>query len=772
MSSIDVEELEVRVRRRLALVDARRADSIPGDARARSEDARSGKGTASRERRLPSDGGVVAQKAASDVATIASACEGIAIFDSLRAEDRDALFRAMYRLEYAAGEAVVRQGEEGFNFYVVVAGSAAVTVHRDGDERHREGAEGADHYDTGNEEEEEVRTLWPGDTFGEVALLHSVPRTATVRCGPKATTVWALDRETFKRTLKRGAFQRREAYERLLGGVKTLERLDEYDRKRLADAVVPCAFARGHAICVRGKAEGAKFHIIERGECTVELVGGKEINRLKPGDYFGEMAALQGAEPTATVVALTGVQTLSLDRDAFVRMLGPDVIDAMRVRTRNYHYATAQDRAKAPSTLPRHLNATRQTTSPGVGTGAAARVGCDGAGGGMLAARAQLRRANVSAHVAHDTSGSTGGFGASSYLRRYAERRSSAAQGGETRAVRWRDGRGRATVCRRDLSFHKELGVGMSGEVYLALATNLSNAHCCVKVMSKRKLLRLDQAENIMRERTLMRSFGDSPFVMQSLCSFQDSAHLYLVMDFMPGGDLFQLLVNGTEKGTFAPPAAVFYASEVLLALEYLHGRGYVYRDLKPENILIDGDGHLKLADLGFCKPLRPGERTYTTCGTSDYMAPEVMLSQGYDRSADYWAFGVLVFEMLAGYAPFQAKSDSQRHRRILTADLRFKDGFQLRAKDLVSKLCVVDTSRRLGMLSGGVDDIKRHAFFHERGRTDWAARARREATPPLMPVIRRAEEMTRGEALKSVARATAAEAPSPASDRVFSEYY
>ena len=406
MSSIDVEELEVRVRRRLALVDARRADSIPGDARAHSEDARSGKGTASRERRLPSDGGVVAQKAASDVATIASACEGIAIFDSLRAEDRDALFRAMYRLEYAAGEAVVRQGEEGFNFYVVVAGSAAVTVHRDGGERHREGAEGADHHDNSDEEEEEVRTLWPGDTFGEVALLHSVPRTATVRCGPKATTVWALDRETFKRTLKRGAFQRREAYERLLGGVKTLERLDEYDRKRLADAVVPCAFARGHAICVRGRAEGAKFHIIERGECTVELVGGKEINRLKPGDYFGEMAALQGAEPTATVVALTGVQTLSLDRDAFVRMLGPDVIDAMRVRTRNYHYATAQDRAKAPSTLPRRLNATRKTTSPGIGTGAAARVGCDGAGGGMLAARAQLRRANVSAH---DASGSTGG---------------------------------------------------------------------------------------------------------------------------------------------------------------------------------------------------------------------------------------------------------------------------------------------------------------------------------------------------------------------------
>ena len=769
MSSIDVDELEVRVRRRLALVDARRTDSAPGNARARSEDARSGKGTASLERRLPSDGGVVAQKAASDVATIASACEGIAIFDSLRPEERDALFRAMYRLEYAAGEAVVRQGEEGFNFYVVVAGSAVVTVRRDTDEP----SDRRKAHEKQQEQEEEVRTLWPGDTFGEVALLHSVPRSATVRCGRRAVTVWALDRQTFKRTLSGGAFQRREAYDQLLGGVPTLERLDDYDRKRLADAVVPCAFAKGQAICTRGKAEGAKFHIIERGECSVELLGGKEVNRLKPGDYFGEVAALQRAEPTATVVALTGVQTLSLDHDAFVRMLGEDVIDAMRRRTRAYHYATTQDRARAPSTLPKRANTYHgggvTTTNPGMATGARARIGCgDGGGGGMLAARARLRRGNVSTQ---DTSSSSSAAAATSYLRRYTERKSSIGDAG-ARVVRWRDERGRSTVRRRDLSFHKELGVGMSGEVYLARAANLGNAHCCVKVMSKRKLLRLDQAENIMRERALMRSFGDTPFVMQSLCSFQDTAHLYLVMDFMPGGDLFQLLVNGTDKGTFTPPTVVFYASEVLLALEYLHGRGYVYRDLKPENILIDGGGHLKLADLGFCKPLRPGERTYTTCGTSDYMAPEVMLSQGYDMSADYWAFGVLVYEMLAGYAPFQAKTDSQRHRRILTADLRFKDGFQLRAKDLVSKLCVVDTSRRLGMLSGGVDDIKRHAFFHEHGKADWAARARREATPPLMPVIRRAEDMTRGNALKSVARATAAEAPSPASDRVFGEYF
>ena len=181
-----------------------------------------------------------------------------------------------------------------------------------------------------------------------------------------------------------------------------------------------------------------------------------------------------------------------------------------------------------------------------------------------------------------------------------------------------------------------------------------TNATCCVKVMRKKKLLRLDQATNVARERELSGAFReDTSFIMQSRCSFQDETCLYLVMDFMPGGDLFQMLVNGTgARGAFAPAAARFYAAEVFLALEFLHHRHFVYRDLKPENVLVDANGHVKLADLGFCKRVRPGERTYTTCGTSDYMAPEVMLSQGYGRSADYWSFGVFLYELLAGAAP------------------------------------------------------------------------------------------------------------------------
>lgn len=330
----------------------------------------------------------------------------------------------------------------------------------------------------------------------------------------------------------------------------------------------------------------------------------------------------------------------------------------------------------------------------------------------------------------------------------------------------WKDAKGKATIRRKDLTFHKELGVGMSGNVYLGKVAN-TNTTCCVKVMQKMKLIRLDQVENIMRERELMQSF-DTPFVMQSHCAFQDSGFLYLVMEYMAGGDLFQLLVNGTEKGLFAPAAARFYSAEVLLALEFLHKKNHIYRDLKPENILIAASGHIKLADLGFCKPLLPGDRTYTTCGTSDYMAPEVMLSQGYGKSADYWAFGVFIYEMLTGYAPFMGKSDSDRHRRILTADLRFRADFHLQAKDLVTKLCVVDLSHRYGMMARGIEDIKEHPFFSQ--EYDWNQLANREVTPPIYPKVKKAEELIR-ETLKSVAKASELDALSPEEDELFAAY-
>jgi len=744
MSRLDVADLESRVRRRLAVTQHLDANTA--------EDAKRGVTKKSSERRLPTDGGPPLPKAAVDVRVVARACDGIALFKTLRRDDRTRLYESMYQVEYQPGEPVVRAGEEGRNFYVVVDGHLNVTKPGSRTSTTTSYTSSPKNASASFATNKVVNTLGPGDTFGEVALLHSVPRSATVSAAERVK-LWALDRVTFKRILSRCAFERRERNESLLKRVALLEGLDEYGRKVLADALRPCAFVAGETIFKQDESdETTKFHVIEKGQVSVRLRNGGEVNRLTAGQYFGEVSVLEGTPPTASIIALTDVRTVSLDRAAFKRMLGDEVLNAMARYAEKYSYdedpaADARgvgdpfDRKSAKAALREKYDASSAMRLVGDPTGRRTR------------AEKEMRLA----------------------AKRERDGRSTFARWTETFPENASVGRDekkrnvRSTVSATDLTFHKELGVGMSGSVYLAKVKN-TNVTCCVKVMRKRRALRLDQAENILRERALSRLFHeDTSFIMQSACAFQDDACLYLVMDFMPGGDLFQLLLHSTgTRGAFDPAVAQFYAAEVFLALEFLHHRHYVYRDLKPENVLVDGDGHVKLADLGFCKIVEPGHRTYTTCGTSDYMAPEVMLSQGYDQSADLWAFGVFVYELLAGHAPFKAETESRRHRRILTADLRFAADFHLTAKDLVTKLCVVETSMRLGCASRGLDDIKDHVFWER----DWDEVASRKTKPPAAPEMRDAARLCRLEPIQGVGEFRQSEALSESENAVFADYF
>jgi serine/threonine protein kinase len=215
--------------------------------------------------------------------------------------------------------------------------------------------------------------------------------------------------------------------------------------------------------------------------------------------------------------------------------------------------------------------------------------------------------------------------------------------------------------------------------------------------------------------------------------SFADERHLYFFLEYLPGGELFTRIhtaKRGPGKRGLKPSHARFYAAEVILALEYMHSWNVLYRDLKPENIMLDIEGHVRLVDLGFAS--QTVTRSYSVVGTTEYLAPEMILGRGINAGGDWWAVGVLIYEMIVGYTPFKAGTKMACYQRIIQEDVSFPLDWPTRSgKSLIRALLQKQPAVRLGVTKGGVALIKKHEFFAE---IDWSVAARRELEPPWMP--------------------------------------
>ncbi|PHH60212.1 hypothetical protein CDD81_1954 [Ophiocordyceps australis] len=259
-----------------------------------------------------------------------------------------------------------------------------------------------------------------------------------------------------------------------------------------------------------------------------------------------------------------------------------------------------------------------------------------------------------------------------------------------------------------------------------------------LKILRKAEVVRLKQVDHVRHERSVLAALAGHPFITTLRASFSDAHALYMLLDFVPGGELFTYL---RRLGRFDEHIARFYAAEIVLVLDYLHGPqagGVAYRDLKPENLLLDKDGHIRLVDFGFAKRLGgdgPVE-TYTLCGTPEYLAPEVIQNKGHSTAVDWWALGVLVYEFLTGYPPFWHQNPIEIYKQIIEKPVRFPQSPQIshEAKHLILSLCTVDRSRRLGNVSGGAARVKAHPFF--RG-LDWNDLLSRRRPGPIIPPIR-----------------------------------
>jgi len=211
-----------------------------------------------------------------------------------------------------------------------------------------------------------------------------------------------------------------------------------------------------------------------------------------------------------------------------------------------------------------------------------------------------------------------------------------------------------------DVSLKKALGVGTFGKVWLAMH---KEAPYALKQIAKAQVVKKGLVAHVKRERDVMKECAATPFVVRLEASFQDAQNLYLLMEIVPGGELFYYLQSLTAP--LSEPHARFYAACVVEAFSFLHARYYLYRDLKPENLLLCANGYIKVADFSFVKRLRGG-KTHTLCGTPAYLAPEQIQRQGHDRAVDWWALGVLLYELLAGISPFYHDDDMMMYKRIV----------------------------------------------------------------------------------------------------------
>lgn len=270
------------------------------------------------------------------------------------------------------------------------------------------------------------------------------------------------------------------------------------------------------------------------------------------------------------------------------------------------------------------------------------------------------------------------------------------------------------------------LGEGSFGRV--KLAKNISmDSYSAFKQLKKFDIIKFKQVDHLKNENFILFSLNH-PFIVKMEGMAQDRRFLYIVMEFVSGGELFTYL---RSIGRFPANQACFYAAQVTLIFEYLHSNNIIYRDLKPENVLIDPEGYLKLVDFGFAKIVEG--RTYTLCGTPEYLAPEILTNKGHGKGVDWWTLGVLLYEMIAGIDPFNDEDPMIIYQNILRGDLKFTKKFDKDAKSMVRHLLESDLSKRYGNLKNGSQDIKNHRFFDI---MNWKLLYQRGVVPPYKPVI------------------------------------
>jgi len=631
------------------------------------------------------------------------------IFSSLTDEERKNLIDAMVMETVSAGTEIISQGAIGDYFYVVEEGHVSFSV---------------DNHHVG----ESTR----GASFGELALLYNCPRAAT--CVARTNCrLWRVDQKTFRYMLVNNTASQQKDIHDVLRKVDFFQDLDGGMLVRISDALTMDTFTEGERIINKGDV-GNCFYILREGTVRVHDIGfgpSQYVDQfLQPGDFFGERALLRGEPRAANCTAETNGSILCLSRETFEMVLGPlqNLIEHAMKKRHLMGVPIFSNSHFQPYEMTRLTDQVREVKFPR---------------GTVLAEEGQPAGKNLyiiqtgRVLIAHDN-GMINDLGPGDYFGETAIQEEENTISHQTITVQEDTTCGVLTqssieliigsvkrlgkplppvaskldhtIRLKDLEYQRILGVGTFGKVWLVLNSATRRTYA-LKMLNKREIIGHHQVEGVIREKNIMSSI-DHPFVVNLIRTFQDERSLFMLIELVQGGELFSVIHTETRDG-IEERNARFYAACILESLSYLHHRHICYRDLKPENILIDSRGYGVLVDLGFAKIVM--DKTYTLCGTPEYLAPEIILSKGHDKGVDYWAFGVLIYEMIVGRSPFYAYGSDQvsLFKRIVQVKYGFPQGMvDELAQDLIIRLIVRRQANRLGCLARADMDIRDHQWF------------------------------------------------------------
>ncbi|XP_043537509.1 cGMP-dependent protein kinase 1-like isoform X1 [Chiloscyllium plagiosum] len=516
-----------------------------------------------------------------------------------------------------------------------------------------------------------------------------------------------------------------------------MKNLEMSQIQEIVDCMYPVEYSQGSCVIEEGDV-GSLVYVMEEGKVEVTKENVK-LCTMTPGRVFGELAILYNCTRTATVKALTNIKLWAIDRQCFqtimmrtglikhaehmellksvpsFRNLQEEVLSKFADVLEETHYkegdyivrqgasgdtcfiiskgkvTVTQDESKSGDTvLP-------TTLSRGDWFGEKALHGED------------IRLANVIAAedviclvIDQDSFRQIIGSleDVSSQEHESAERQEQF----EAEATFF------ASLERTDFHVHQTLGVGGFGRVELVQLKNEENRTFAMKILKKHHIVETRQQEHIRSERQIMQE-AHCDFIVRLYRTFRDRKYLYMLMEACLGGELWTIL---RDRGSFDDAVTRFYTACVLEAFAYLHSKGVIYRDLKPENIILNHRGYAKLVDFGFAKRIGFGKKTWTFCGTPEYVAPEIILNKGHDSSADYWSLGILMYELLTGSPPFSGSDPMQTYNIILRGIdmVEFPKKITKNAGNLIKKLCRDNPAERLGNQKNGVKDIQKHKWF------------------------------------------------------------